>query len=84
MVSEVKKKLAKIEALKKSDKACPFCGYKKVKWLAIGIWYCKKCGRKFTSKAYTVSKKAFQKEATLLETQEGSEPNSEEVETENG
>jgi len=52
----VRKKLGKVEALKKSAKECPYCGHNSVKWLAVGIWYCKKCGKKFTGKAYTYSK----------------------------
>ena len=52
----VKKKLGKVEALKKSTKECPYCNYPALERLAAGIWYCKKCKKKFTGKAYTVSK----------------------------
>lgn len=51
----VRKRLGKIEALKKSQKDCPYCGYSAVKWQAVGIWYCKKCGKKFTGQAFTIS-----------------------------
>ena len=52
----VRKKLGKVEALKKSEKECPYCSYPALERLAAGIWKCKKCGKKFTGKAYTVSK----------------------------
>jgi len=53
---KVRKRLEKVEILTKSTKICPYCGHAAVKKLAIGIFICKKCGRKFTGKAYTVSK----------------------------
>lgn len=33
---------------------CPFCNYEAVERVAYGIWYCRKCGKKFASKAYSV------------------------------
>ncbi|MBW2988569.1 hypothetical protein DRJ48_02350 [Candidatus Woesearchaeota archaeon] len=69
----VKKRLSKIEAMKKAEKECPFCGYKAVKWLAVGIWYCKKCKRKFTGKAYTIVKKPKVIEKPSEEEQESKE-----------
>lgn len=50
----IKRKLGKIEAQQKADYACPQCAYKAVKRLAAGIWMCKKCDAKFTSRAYMV------------------------------
>lgn len=35
---------------------CPYCSREQVKRQASGIWECKKCGAKFASKAYSVSK----------------------------
>ena len=51
-----RKKRAKVEALQKVKYKCPNCNYPKSKRLAAGIWYCSKCEKKFTSKAYQVQK----------------------------
>jgi len=53
----VKVKLGKIESLQRGPHKCPYCHNHKVKRLAVGIWQCKKCNAKFTSKAYFVDKK---------------------------
>ncbi|OYT32731.1 50S ribosomal protein L37ae [Candidatus Woesearchaeota archaeon] len=59
----VKHKRAKIEREQNKKHKCPYCsktgGIKKI---AVGIWHCKKCNKKFTAKAYTVGKKT-----TLIE-----------------
>ncbi len=54
---KVRKKLEKIEILTKANKKCPYCGYPALKKIAIGIFICKKCNKKFTGKAYTIAKK---------------------------
>jgi len=51
----VKKRLGRIEALQKRKHQCPFCHYRKVSRLAVGIWHCAKCNATFASKAYTVT-----------------------------
>ena len=33
---------------------CPYCNKMSVKRLSVGIWKCKSCSKKFTSKAYEV------------------------------
>ena len=53
----IKKKLAKIEVMKKGRQKCPYCNYVAAKWSEIGIWECSKCGSKFTDKAYSISKR---------------------------
>ncbi len=50
----VRHKLAKIEKLQKATYKCPRCNYQAAKREAAGIWKCRKCGTKFTAKAYTV------------------------------
>ena len=49
-------KLGKIEAEQSKKHKCPYCNYVKVRRISVGIWHCKKCGAKFTNKAYTVGK----------------------------
>ena len=51
----IKQKLGKIEAEQKKKQTCPYCKKLSVKRLSAGLWYCKKEGKKFTSRAYTVA-----------------------------
>ena len=53
----VRKKVDEIERLVKKSYKCPFCHYEKVKRECAGIWKCEKCGKTFTSKAYTMDVK---------------------------
>jgi large subunit ribosomal protein L37Ae len=48
----VKHKFAAIDALQKQKHACPYCKKNKIIRLFSGVWECKKCGTKFTGKAY--------------------------------
>ncbi len=54
--AKLRKKVAKIEELQKKTYKCPYCNYEKVKRLFIGVWKCRKCGAKFSGKAYTIGK----------------------------
>ena len=57
----LKLKVGKIEAMQREKHKCPYCSAPKVKRISAGIWECKKCGAKFTGKAYTI-KKTIKKE----------------------
>ncbi len=52
----VKDKFGAIEAMQRQKYDCPQCSRKAVRRVAAGIWECQKCGAKFASKAFTVSK----------------------------
>ncbi len=52
----IRRRVAKVEALQRARHKCPYCNYQQVRREAAGIWVCKKCGKKFTSRAYTVTK----------------------------
>jgi len=52
----VKDKFGTIEAAQHKSYKCPQCSRDKVTRLSAGIWECKKCGAKFASKAYSVTK----------------------------
>ncbi len=62
----IREKLGKIESKQKRLYKCPYCNYESAKRLATGIWACKKCNAKFTSKAYSV-----EKFPTIKETEKG-------------
>jgi large subunit ribosomal protein L37Ae len=79
----LKERLAKIEVEYNKPLKCPYCGKNKVKRVAIGIWFCKKCNNKFTGKAYSIFKKIVTKEQTKEpeeEVKEAEEETSEEEE----
>ena len=50
----VKLKFGKIEAEQRKKHPCPYCRAVRVKRVAAGIWECRKCGSKFTGRAYTL------------------------------
>ena len=50
----IKHNFAKIEQEQRKLHKCPYCSKIAVKRLSAGIWNCRKCGAKFTGKAYTV------------------------------
>ncbi|MBW2989164.1 50S ribosomal protein L37ae [Candidatus Woesearchaeota archaeon] len=56
---KLKEKFGKIEAEQRKKHKCPYCSAPKVKRIAAGIWGCRKCGVKFTGKAYSIAKKAY-------------------------
>ncbi|MFH1174326.1 MAG: 50S ribosomal protein L37ae [archaeon] len=52
----VKEKFGKIEAEQRKKHLCPYCRKTQVKRVAAGIWHCRKCDTKFTSRAYSLVK----------------------------
>jgi large subunit ribosomal protein L37Ae len=52
----LKIKLAKVEAQYRKKLSCPYCHYKQVRRVAMGIWKCEKCNAEFTASAYTIMK----------------------------
>ena len=49
---KVRKIVAEIEKLQRKRHICPKCKMEYAKRVSTGIYYCKKCGTKFASKAY--------------------------------
>jgi large subunit ribosomal protein L37Ae len=64
----LKRKVAVIEAVQRSNQKCPYCNKMGAQWRTIGIFECIKCGAKFTSKAYGVNKKITFAEAAVDDT----------------
>jgi len=48
----LKAKMLSVEVLQRQKQLCPYCNRKVVRRVSAGIWYCKKCGSKFTGSAY--------------------------------
>lgn len=56
--TNVRKKLNSIELLQRKKQLCPFCNKAGVKRVAMGIWSCGKCGKRFSGHAYYLTKQA--------------------------
>jgi len=69
----LKERFSKIETEQRKKHKCPYCSAIKVKRLALGIWECRKCGAKFTGKAYSIKKKIIAEEEALEEKEEEKE-----------
>lgn len=90
--ASLKEKFAKIEKEQRKKHDCPYCRKPQVKRVALGIWQCKKCGSKFSGKAYTIGKikvkeevkkeKIEQPEEKLEEKEEVKEPKKKEEDKE--
>ncbi len=90
----VRKRLLKVEDKQEKNYACPFCGFKKVKRKAAGLYACGKCHARFAGGAYlpitlsgsiikkTVAQKAFVSKNKALDEiiKTASEENKQEIE----
>jgi len=54
--TRVRKKLNEIESSQRKKQVCPYCSKKGVKREAVGIWHCKKCGKRFANSAYALER----------------------------
>jgi len=63
-----------IEAELHKKHICPNCRTPNVKRVFVGVWQCRKCGHKFTSKAFTVDKTPSIKDSNASQEQEMPEP----------
>lgn len=52
--AKIRKKVAKIEKVQKSEQKCPVCKTGNVKRVSKGVYVCKKCKNKMSGKAYTL------------------------------
>ena len=74
----IRHKLAKIHSEYKQNHKCPFCSREKVKRIAVGIWQCGKCNKKYTGRAYVPGKKITMKERVEKVEQEEQEKEAQE------
>ena len=49
---KIREKVGDIEKRRKKTYRCPLCSRMSVKYVATGIWFCKKCKKRFASDAY--------------------------------
>ena len=47
-----KAKLVAVEIKQKKKQKCPFCKKTGVKRISKGLWYCRKCNKKFANDVY--------------------------------
>jgi len=53
----------KIERLQRARHPCPYCAYRAVRRVSVGIWSCRKCSATFTGRAYVIREEKAAKEA---------------------
>ena len=73
----LKERFGKIEKEQRKWHKCPYCNQLKVRRLSLGIWQCRKCGVKFTGKAYSTKEKISFEETKEKEKKETEESKNE-------
>jgi len=66
----VKLRFGKVEAQQRAAYLCPFCRAMKVRRIAVGIWKCRKCERKFAGRAYTPGSRVGQSRDVVVSFEE--------------
>lgn len=51
---KIRKEYTKIHLQLKAKRACPECGSRQFRRIAVGIWGCRKCGFKVAGTAYDI------------------------------
>lgn len=51
---KLRTKVLEVEKRQKQKQSCPYCSRLRVKRVAVGIFVCNKCNKKFTGDAYMV------------------------------
>jgi len=54
--TRVRKRINEIESFQRKKQICPHCSKPGVKRVAVGIWNCSKCSKKFTGNAYILNR----------------------------
>ena len=67
---KLRERVGIIEMEQRKKHICPSCRTANVRRVFTGVWQCRKCGHKFTSRAYTVTKTPSIKDSAALESAE--------------
>jgi large subunit ribosomal protein L37Ae len=49
---KIREKIGDIEKKRKNTYKCPSCSRMGVKYLSAGVWFCKKCKKRFAADAF--------------------------------
>ena len=63
----IRAKVSEIERVKKERSICPSCNMPHVRRISVGIWFCEKCGTKFSGGAYSPKTEKIKKEEVVVE-----------------
>lgn len=54
--TNVRNRLNQVEALQRKKQTCPYCNRPGVKRESVGIWSCRRCGKRFAGHAYMLNR----------------------------